>query len=59
LLGPVDAPPAAEAFASGSAMLVLTAMAVAVLVAHSQNFQAVGERGIESEPLTTAPNDLT
>jgi hypothetical protein len=33
LLGPAEASPAGEAFASGSAMLMLTAMVVAVLVA--------------------------
>jgi hypothetical protein len=49
LMGPVDALPAAEAFASGSAMFVLAGTVVAVLVAHFQKFQAVGERGNESE----------
>jgi hypothetical protein len=33
LLGPADVPPVAEAFASGSAMLVLAVMIAAVLVA--------------------------
>jgi len=60
LLGPAEASPAAEAFASGSAMLVWTALVVAVLVARPKNFLDClsASAGMDRSRLVITPDDL-
>ena len=60
---PVDAPPAGEACASGPAMVVLAAMAVAALLARPKVSQlTIGKSGIKSEqppPPNLSPDTAT
>jgi hypothetical protein len=59
LLGPAEASPAGGAFASGSAMLMSTAMVVAKLVARPKIYRLSASAGLNRSGLVTTPNDLT